>query len=484
MKSNSFVTFFSFLFLFGITAEELPTPSNLLAPRNFNYHPYEIKQYLKEVTPEPTKQGPVLFPNDAPPPPRPPLVVTSRPLLQAIAKSDLNPRSKIQNNSIAEQSQVNHVTFKPYLGLPYELYTVAPLQYVPDRVPYEEVLNKVRGNSVADNRYNEYEERTSLPPIYKALSDYAQNKLLKIKQNPTPTHYDYKNTEPDYGRSYENNEVADENDNTEYNQGENYAFSYSVKDKKTGDDFSHTQQSSGSATNGEYRVRLPDGRMQIVSYTADENGYKADVRYDTDDPNHIDYKVKETQNEYKNYNNDYPKPNPVYNYDLNQNDYTQRDFNVNPTKDYNQYESKEYYNDYSLEYPNYDTHRSKFTAFKPTPTVFTTVRPAYEDIKDLFTRKPFQKDYISDRAVEINGPSSPNYENLNDNVVVIAPKLYTNVRSSTPLVEAVTTPKPFIVTPASYLASTIASIKERIKASKPILTNNFINRLNKYLTFT
>lgn len=53
-------------------------------------------------------------------------------------------------------------------------------------------------------------------------------------------------------------------------------------DKATGDDFSHQQVRSSKATNGEYRVKLPDGRLQIVSYKADKNGYKADVRYEVD----------------------------------------------------------------------------------------------------------------------------------------------------------------------------------------------------------
>lgn len=51
-------------------------------------------------------------------------------------------------------------------------------------------------------------------------------------------------------------------------------------DAQTGDDFSHTQSQNAKATNGEYRVKLPDGRIQIVSYTADKNGYKADVKYE------------------------------------------------------------------------------------------------------------------------------------------------------------------------------------------------------------
>ncbi|KAB0792780.1 hypothetical protein PPYR_14739 [Photinus pyralis] len=58
-----------------------------------------------------------------------------------------------------------------------------------------------------------------------------------------------------------------------------YAFSYKVQDRFSGDDFSHSQKQDSKSTNGEYRVKLPDGRIQIVSYIADKNGYKADVKY-------------------------------------------------------------------------------------------------------------------------------------------------------------------------------------------------------------
>ena len=60
----------------------------------------------------------------------------------------------------------------------------------------------------------------------------------------------------------------------------NYAFGYSVNDEYTGEDFSHTESRDGYITSGEYRVALPDGRIQIVTYTADDAGYHADVKYE------------------------------------------------------------------------------------------------------------------------------------------------------------------------------------------------------------
>ena len=60
----------------------------------------------------------------------------------------------------------------------------------------------------------------------------------------------------------------------------NYAFGYAVRDDYTGDDFSHQESRDGYKTSGEYRVALPDGRIQIVTYHADENGYVADVKYE------------------------------------------------------------------------------------------------------------------------------------------------------------------------------------------------------------
>ncbi|KAK7084530.1 hypothetical protein SK128_014664 [Halocaridina rubra] len=59
-----------------------------------------------------------------------------------------------------------------------------------------------------------------------------------------------------------------------------YDFTYSVRDDDTGAAYSHEEERHGDTTKGEYRVSLPDGRLQIVSYIADENGYRAKVSYE------------------------------------------------------------------------------------------------------------------------------------------------------------------------------------------------------------
>ncbi len=70
-----------------------------------------------------------------------------------------------------------------------------------------------------------------------------------------------------------------------------FAYEYGVKDEYSGAYFDkkETQDEYGVVA-GEYRVALPDGRTQIVTYHADhENGYIADVKYEGEpryDPYH------------------------------------------------------------------------------------------------------------------------------------------------------------------------------------------------------
>ncbi|EFX71368.1 hypothetical protein DAPPUDRAFT_327230 [Daphnia pulex] len=59
-----------------------------------------------------------------------------------------------------------------------------------------------------------------------------------------------------------------------------YSFEYDVQDKESYNDFVHSEKSDYNVVTGSYRVALPDGRTQIVTYKADASGYNADVKYE------------------------------------------------------------------------------------------------------------------------------------------------------------------------------------------------------------
>ncbi|XP_026743549.1 uncharacterized protein LOC113505168 isoform X2 [Trichoplusia ni] len=511
---------------------DVPTPSSLLNPRNFNHHPFEAVKFVKS---RPSKNGPILFPNDAPPPPPTPLIVTSRPLIESIARSELNP-----NNTQTAQSQLNHVSYVPqYLRRvsnykPYAYLSSTPVYpFVSTPAPFPDTK---RFQGVRDDHfYTDYEQR------FKTQSRYG-----KQEQTPDYAHYD----------------VKDRDSSKDYHHGDNYAFSYTVKDRKTGDDFSHSQQSTGSATNGEYRVRLPDGRMQIVSYTADENGYKADVRYDGHHDNSIDapetsrerfqskHPSGDTRIRYNDAdihshefptNQEYPINDRTYtNYELKRptivehkghnsnqvsvNDFSENNDYIDPsnegpneaksgglTEHNNEYlehyiernalsnekidraHDTDYFHyaeeipfskeikDYSSESNvGYQPHKSKFSVYDDDKSSKSSVKPSYEELKRLFVtnyrrRVPDLTSFVS--------TLKPNYETTTEKVVVISPKksnLYTNIRD---IVSVTPAPLPYS-TPSSYLVSTIANLKSKVNLiSRPTLSNQFIEKINKYLTY-
>ncbi|KAA0188547.1 hypothetical protein HAZT_HAZT009198 [Hyalella azteca] len=62
-----------------------------------------------------------------------------------------------------------------------------------------------------------------------------------------------------------------------------YKFSYEVdaKDDKNELNYGHEQESDGHTTKGMYKVDLPDGRKQIVTYEVDhDSGFKAEVTFE------------------------------------------------------------------------------------------------------------------------------------------------------------------------------------------------------------
>ncbi len=60
-----------------------------------------------------------------------------------------------------------------------------------------------------------------------------------------------------------------------------YQFAYSVSDSASYNEYGHQETSDGNLVKGEYRVLLPDGRTQIVSYYVEgDSGFVAEVRYE------------------------------------------------------------------------------------------------------------------------------------------------------------------------------------------------------------
>ncbi|XP_046974469.1 pro-resilin-like [Vanessa cardui] len=87
-----------------------------------------------------------------------------------------------------------------------------------------------------------------------------------------------------YDHRQSNNHNYDHHSHHHGNENEvpkSYEFGYSVKDAKSGNDYDRREMSDGNVVQGEYRVQLPDGRTQIVTYHADwQTGFHANVRYE------------------------------------------------------------------------------------------------------------------------------------------------------------------------------------------------------------
>ena len=59
-----------------------------------------------------------------------------------------------------------------------------------------------------------------------------------------------------------------------------YQYGYQVEDHYTGDYHGHMEHTAGHLTKGEYKVKLPDGRVQVVSYEADHAGFRPRITYE------------------------------------------------------------------------------------------------------------------------------------------------------------------------------------------------------------
>ena len=105
-----------------------------------------------------------------------------------------------------------------------------------------------------------------------------------------------------------------------------FGYGFGVNDQYNGIDFGHHTNSDGKVTTGEYRVLLPDGRTQIVTYRVGEDtGYEADVTYEGEarpyeapevsydqQPSHVAPTYGQPKLSYEEPQSSYDQPKPTY----------------------------------------------------------------------------------------------------------------------------------------------------------------------------
>ncbi len=139
-----------------------------------------------------------------------------------------------------------------------------------------------------------------------------------------------------------------------------YEFAWGVKDEKSYNDYSHQEQSDGKVVSGSYRVLLPDGRTQTVTYKADEYGYQAEVKYEGE----------AKYDEYKPIYKPAYKPADVKYEEESKytNDYKPADYTKAPAVNYSTVKNAEYTKNTGYTVPVYSTKPYESTTVYTTPS--------------------------------------------------------------------------------------------------------------------
>jgi hypothetical protein len=103
------------------------------------------------------------------------------------------------------------------------------------------------------------------------ITEIVNENFDYIPEQPKLSHYPSPTSYIEYAGNHE--------DHFNHPSKKDYEFGYHVADYKTGNNFGHVQKTEKAGTKGEYQILLPDGRVQIVKYRADDSGFHADVSY-------------------------------------------------------------------------------------------------------------------------------------------------------------------------------------------------------------
>ncbi|KAK7085844.1 hypothetical protein SK128_025214 [Halocaridina rubra] len=159
--------------------------------------------------------------------------------------------------------------------------TLPPYTYdEPSRKTYETNSYKYQ-TPVTYEPPHTYKYNTPESYKYQAPDLYKYNTPAPYQYDPPPPYrYDPPATYKSHTSSYDSHKV-DTKEPYKHEKAKKYDYRYNVGSLYHGTAYRHQEKSDGDTVHGEYRVRLPDGRLQVVTYTADhENGYVPTVRYE------------------------------------------------------------------------------------------------------------------------------------------------------------------------------------------------------------
>ncbi|XP_047489485.1 adhesive plaque matrix protein-like [Penaeus chinensis] len=155
-------------------------------------------------------------------------------------------------------------------------YVLAP-KFAPEKVSFA---------SRAQPQQSYAHEPAFVPePAYAIEPEYSSQPAF----DPEPA-YDHDRVsapEPAYGSTYD--AELGHNDHLDYSSEEEdagagifdqYKYGYSVASEDTGNYHARSEARDGETVSGSYKVALPDGRVQVVTYIADEQGFRAEVTYE------------------------------------------------------------------------------------------------------------------------------------------------------------------------------------------------------------
>ncbi|XP_042855925.1 adhesive plaque matrix protein-like [Penaeus japonicus] len=121
------------------------------------------------------------------------------------------------------------------------------------------------------------ESKYSSEPVYVPEPSYEPAYPPEPVYAPEPVY------EPSYDSEQEYNHHLDyssEEDDARAGIFDQYKYGYSVASEDTGNYHARSEARDGETVSGSYKVALPDGRVQVVTYIADDQGFRAEVTYE------------------------------------------------------------------------------------------------------------------------------------------------------------------------------------------------------------